>query len=400
MNGKFRIRQVLPAMLLSAALIVVLDLLTNSLDISKYSWDFRYYIAMARDGFNTTYLASPLAYRYLTPLLVYGLTHAFGISIESGFRWMAYLGAFAQLTGVFLFTAWFTRSVKGAYIALLITAFSLFNVKFLLFDVYRPDHLAYALILLQTYLAFERKFIPLLVTTLIASQVREFNLIPLIAYLFSFAPQKDRPVFLREGLISAISLTLMIGLPRLLIPVRENFQFVELSRNGLLMVVVAPFLPERDLIFLYSLAAYLLPLLVLAGPSQIGRTFASLNSEVKSFLVVYIALVLILSFYGGTDFSRFSTYLFLPQAILLGLISRTASNLKLALTAFATFLFNRIWLPFPMQDVGKYLDFYGGFALRFNADNLWRMLECLAFILSGFIIRRFLPEAGASRPAG
>ena len=114
------------------------------------------------------------------------------MSTEAGFRGLAYFGAALQLLGVFLFTHWLTRSAKGALIALLVTAFSLFNVKFLLFDVYRPDHLAYALILLQTYFALEDRFWPLLFSTILACQFREFNLIPLVAYLFALLAVRAR----------------------------------------------------------------------------------------------------------------------------------------------------------------------------------------------------------------
>ncbi|MBK9778946.1 MAG: hypothetical protein IPP55_02675 [Anaerolineales bacterium] len=113
-----------------------------------------------------------------------------GLSIESGFKLIAYIGAFTQLTGIFLFVRWLGRSSRGAWIALLVTAFSLFNVKFLIFDPFRPDHLAYALILLQTYFALKRKFLPLLLLTLIGSMLREFTLIPIFAYIFMLTREK------------------------------------------------------------------------------------------------------------------------------------------------------------------------------------------------------------------
>lgn len=389
-------RHVFGAAILSTLLIVAIGALTNSLDIQKYSWDFRYYIAMAQNGFNTP-LASPFAYRYLTPFIVYGLNHIFGISIENGFRSIAYLGAFLQLVGIFLFTYWFTRSTKGAYLALVITAFSLYNVKFLLFDIYRPDHLAYALILLQTYFAFERKFLPLFLITLIASQIREFNLIPLIAYLFAFTHERDRSTFIREMIISSIGLALAIGLPRILIPAAENFQFADLSTGGILRIVIAPFILSRDMNFIYSLLAYLLPTLMLISIKDVKSIAAKFNVEARSFLMIYSGLVLIFSFLGGTDFYRFSTYLFLPQAILLGFISQTSTNLEISIMTIAVFIFNRIWLPFPISYGDVYLDFYGAFATRFNLASLSRIIECSVFVVIGFLVKR-RPSIIKSRP--
>jgi len=149
-----KIRDIAWVLLLSISIVLGLDMLTNSIDTKKYAWDFVYYIAMAKDGFKAQSLASPFAYRYLTPLIVNGITKTSDLSIENGFLVIAYLGAILQLTGIFFFTNWLTKSRKGAWLAMLVTAFSLFNVKFLVFDIYRPDHLAYALILLQTYFAF------------------------------------------------------------------------------------------------------------------------------------------------------------------------------------------------------------------------------------------------------
>src|SRR5512140_3273744 len=122
----------LVAALLSAVIVVGISLLTNRVDVSAYTSDFTYYIRMAQNGFAKPG-ASPFAYRYLTPLIVHGLVSWQGISVEAGFRSIAYIGAVLQLVGVFLFTKWFTGSIKGAFVALLVTAFSLYNLKYLFF---------------------------------------------------------------------------------------------------------------------------------------------------------------------------------------------------------------------------------------------------------------------------
>ena len=58
-------------------------------------------------------------------------------------------------------------------------------------------------------------------------------------------------------------------LPRLLIPVAEDFQFVSFTRDGLLRAVLAPLILARDANFIYSLLAYALPVLMLASPRQL-----------------------------------------------------------------------------------------------------------------------------------
>jgi hypothetical protein len=373
--------------LLSTGIVVGLDMLTNVVDTKKYAWDFLYYIAMAKDGFNAQPIASPFAYRYLTPLLVNGISRIPTLSIETGFLIIAYLGAIAQLTGIFFFSNWLTRSRKGAYLAMLVTAFSLFNVKFLLFDIYRPDHLAYALILLQTYFAFEKKFLPLLLTTIIASQIREFNIIPLVAYLIASWYSEEHIVF-KQIFFSAIFLLTAIILPRVLIPITENYQIVGLSQDGMLTALLLPLIPTVDINFVFSILAYFLPLLFIADLKTIKETVSHLPDDQRTYLYAYTILVLILSFFGGTDFYRFATFLFLPQIILIGMIAPQRSNLQIGAMLTVTFIFNRIWLPFPIWNKDQYLDFYGAFSLRLNRWTLFRSLECIAFIFFGVLLRK------------
>lgn len=377
--------------ILSIVLISLLDLLTNRVDVTRFQWDFRYYIAMAQDGLNTPLLASPFVYRYATPLLVRMLT-GLGLSIEGGFTTITYLGAFLQLTGIFAFTGWMTGSRKAAWIAMLVTGLSLFHVKFLLFDVFRPDHLAYAFILLATWLAAQRRFTPLLIVTLIASQFREFTIVPLIAYLFSFARiEPNRRKFYAQAGLSILGLALALGLPRLILPIEADFQFISLTPDGILRGLLAPFIVTRDINFVYTLLSYLLPLWIAASIPQIQSAYHALSLEWRRFLTAYTGLVLLLSFFGGTDFPRFTTFLFIPQIILLGGLAEKTHNLTLAFMLVATAFFNLLWLPIPMDNMETYRDFYGGYNGQVTIVTFSRILEMLAFVLFGWFLRKRLP---------
>jgi len=377
--------------ILSVVLIGLLDLLTNHVDVTRFQWDFRYYIAMAQDGLNTPLLASPFVYRYATPLLVRMLT-GLGLSIEGGFTLIAYLGAFLQLLGVFAFTGWLTASRKAAWVTMLVTGLSLFHVKFLLFDVFRPDHLAYAFILLATWLAAQRRFTPLLIVTLIASQFREFTIVPLIAYLFSFArTEPDRHKFYAQAGLSILGLALALGLPRLILPIEADFQFISLTPEGILRGVLAPFIITRDINFVYTLLSYLMPLWVAASIPQIQSAYRALPLDWRRFLAAYTGLVLLLSFFGGTDFPRFTTFLFIPQIVLLGALAEKTHNLVLVFMLIATAFFNLLWLPIPMDSMEAYRDFYGGYNGQVTLVTFWRILEMLVFVLFGWILRKRLP---------
>ena len=372
---------------ISFLLIIIIDLLTNTINTTQNQWDFAYYIALAKDGFNAEPLASPFAYRFFTPGLVHLLSLT-GLSIENGFLVIAYFGAIAQLMGIFYFVQWLTKSNRGAWIALFVTAFSMFNIKFLVFDPFRPDHLAYALILLQTYFAFERRFLPLLILTIIGSTIREFTLVPLAAYLFMVAQDsKMRTLAAKQGLIAAILVLPAVFLPRYLIPVTENFQLIGLSTEGLLNAIALFFIPSFPVNFIFSIIAYFLPLFLLANLTDVRTTFQQLPNSRRSYLIGYSVLVLILSFFGGTDYNRFATFLFLPQIILIGLLDQV-SNTKLALTFFCLFIFNRLWMHIPDWDVQTYRDFFGGFALQLNLQTAYRYAELFLFIAIGVFMNR------------
>jgi len=402
-----RRRQVVQAGIVALLLTAVIDLLTNSIDTDRFSWDFRYYADMAEHGLAWP-LASPFAYRYLIPLLVRGLFLATGLRIEAGFTLIAHVGVFAQLLGVFLFTRWYTKSIRGAWVAMLVTAFSLFNVKFLLFDPFRPDALAYALILLEAYFALSGRFFPLLAVTIIGSQIREFTVVPLVAYLYASLRGSGTATDSAERRRVSIELIFSIGavgaalaLPRVLIPVVEDFQFAGLSRDGILRPLLAPFILARDANFIYSILAYLLPVLMLAGPRALMLKTGSMTRRDRHFLGAYTVVVVTLSFLGGVDFFRFSTYLMLPQIILVGLLAEGAPAARLAIMLASVLAFNRLWLPFPMSDQGAYLDFYGGYGTRFTEATIWRIAELIVLIMIGIFSRRLLdwgPAGPATRP--
>lgn len=381
-------KEIITVSLVSIAVILLLDLLTNSLDTTRNVWDFVYYISMAKDGLNAEPLASPFAYRFLIPGLVNLLSRT-GLSIESGFKLIAYIGAFTQLTGIFLFIRWLGRSSRGAWIALLVTAFSLFNVKFLIFDPFRPDHLAYALILLQTYFALKRKFLPLLLLTLIGSMLREFTLIPIFAYIFMLTREKvERSIIIQQGIISLVLILLAMILPRIWIPVTESYQLIDLSANGLLYAIVLPFIPSFPVNFIFSILAYFLPLFLLVSPKEVRFAVQELPESQRWYLAGYTILVLLLSFFGGTDYNRFATFLFLPQVMLLGTLENKVTNQKLIIVLACLFIFNRLWMYFPDWDIQTYRNFYGGFALQLNIHTLYRILELAGFIFIGYFLHR------------
>lgn len=365
-----------------------MDILTNKMDIITYNWDFRHYIALAEEGFAARPLFSPYAYRYPTPFIAAWLSSAFNISTESGFKVIAYFGAVLQLSCLYFIVHQFTKSKRGAYIAVFVTAFSLFNVKFLMFDVFRPDHLAYALVLLCFYLAVQHSFYLLLIVTVIGVQFREFVLVPLLAYLLSLSADRDWKKLKKFLLPSLIGIAVAVILPRILIPVTKDIQSIPFSLEGIRRLFRLPTDHRRNLNFVFSVLAYTLPTWMLLTRSRLKDAVNQLPSNVVSLLVFYTLLVLLLSFYGGADLVRFVTYLFLPQALLVGLMSHKASKVEIAAMIIATVIFNKIWANIPIWDFEQYLDFYSGQGSRLNSTTALRFGELFAFIALGIVIKR------------
>ncbi|HET6846498.1 MAG TPA: hypothetical protein VFH29_06655 [Anaerolineales bacterium] len=386
----------------AALLVAAIDKLTNSIDTTAFSWDLRYYIDMARRGLVSP-LASPFAYRYLTPLLVRMISGIWHLPVEAGFGILARMAAVLQLVSVFLLAKWYSRSVAGAWVAMLATAFSFYQVKFLLFDTFRPDHLAYALLILQVYLGLRGKFWLLWLVTLVACQVREFNALPLVAWALvtlwearqSFKSSGGRAAIV-QSLIAALGLSVALLLPRLLIPVAEDFQFATLTRDGLLRSLLAPLILARDANFIYSLLAYALPLLMLASSMQLQALWIDTPGWDRRFLVTYSGLVLVLSFLGGTDFGRFATFLLPVLVLILARLAVGSGRYRVLGMLAAVFVFNRIWLPVPDASVDAYLDFYGAYGTRFNLASWVRIGELAALVVAGILIRRADGSGGSA----
>jgi hypothetical protein len=206
---------------------------------------------------------------------------------------------------------------------------------------------------------------------------------------------EDRASWKKEFALSLSLLFIALALPRILIPVTLNFQVFDYSLKGLLIALTLPIILLLDVNFYFCIFAYLLPLLFLASPRAIKTTFIQLSKDQQRYLIAYTLLVLLLMCLGGTDIYRFATYLFLPQIILVGMVAPIISSYQIVLMLMITTIFNRLWLPFPDWDNEKYRDFYGGSALRWNVQIIYRTLELLVYLLSGHLLRNIKPQAGA-----
>ena len=372
----------------SIAVVILIDILTNGIT-EKLLFDSNIYIGMAEHGFAPELLISPFIYRYAAPFLT-GITHQFtDLSIYKSFKVITYMGAIGELLGVFLIVRHLTKSEKSAYIGMLSVAFSLYNLKYPLYDVYRPDILAYPIILISTWLAFKDYFFPLLLTTMIGLQFREFTIAPLLAYLATKLQGERSKTLIRNVTISIIGLVIAIGVPRLLIPVIEHAEAVQLSPMAFGQVIQLLSLWPRTINIVYIVLAYFLPLLILYRGPQLRNALEKISIEQIRCLAYYSGTVFLLLVIGGTDLDRFATYFFLPLAVLTGLLAKNQSFIKILLVLIIQIIFNRIWLPFPVWDFDLIISFYSGWSNVINTASLWRFAELIALAVIGNFLVHF-----------
>jgi hypothetical protein len=372
----------------SLALVVLIDIFTNGIT-NKLLFDSNVYIGMAEYGFAPELRISPFIYRFVPPFLAGSIHRLTDLSIYKSFKVITYLGAISELLGVFLVVRQLISSEKGAYIGMLSVAFSLFNVKYLLYDVYRPDILAYPIILISTWLAFKDYFYPLLLTTMMGLQFREFAIAPLLAYLAAKLQSEGSKPLVRTVTLSIIGLVLAIGLPRWLIPAVVHAEAVQLSPQAIGQVIQLLSMWPRDINILYIVLAYFLPFLILYRRSRLKNALGELPAEQVRYLAYYSGAVLLLVFIGGTDLDRFATYFFLPLAVLTGLLAKNQSIIKILLVLTLQIIFNRIWLPFPVWDFDLIVDFYSGWSNVINAASLSRFAELIALAVVGNLLVHF-----------
>ncbi len=140
--------QYVAALVIAISWILILDLFTNSAYIViGPTFDAARTMEIARNGWlgNPNVLARAISDLLRQPL-------------DAGFTVIAYMGAVAQLTLVFALARRFGAGFRAAIVAMLVVSVSFFNLRFLLSDIYRPDHLAYPLMLLALLALFRRQF--------------------------------------------------------------------------------------------------------------------------------------------------------------------------------------------------------------------------------------------------
>lgn len=378
---------------LAAALILGLDAVTNSLEIDRYAWDFIHYIDMAEHGVaGNAALVAPYAYRPIPSLLAGAFADLTGRSVILGFRLLAYAGTWAELVLAFALARQFTQRFWGALAVMGIVGVSTFNVRFYVFDSFRPDPLAFPLLLLGLIGLVrrrgQRRWDAVIVATAIAGAgIREFTLIPtllLAARLLVDGLRTRRP---REG-IELIIVLAVAGLsllaPRLLVEVVRADSYLDRIDGGLFGALTDW---PRDLNIVFALLITLLPVFTVLTPARLRRLWMALG-PLRLELGLYALIVIGLTVVGGSDLPRFTAYLIGLVIIALAvLIEDGLRPTELLYALFATAVFHRPLSPIPMETVEAYQDWHITFYNVVNGATLARMGEWALWVAGGTALR-------------
>lgn len=393
--------------------VITLDLMTNDLHTSRYYWDFALYYDMAEYGLiDNDNLWAPWVYRFVTPLLAGGIAdvlpvehelvvskspeiETFVTSTYPGFKVIAYIGAVAQLMAVFVLAEQFRARFVDALLAVAVVALSLYSVKFLIFDVSRPDHLAYPLMVVAVLALFRRNIIVCLMASCIGLLVREFLIIPpailMIVLGLDFLKTRSWTTLGWMTLIF-VMVSLFVIVPRAVIPIQGSGQFFDPvnESDSISVLIDAPRSKRRDLNVLFNLLSYMLPVLLLLTPDRVRRVWAQLKGY-RLFLFLYSAMVLGFTMYGGTDLWRFMTYMFIPLVIILVVLLKNGDihPAEIVYMLVVVTIYNKIWMHIPNWH-GDYLDFYGGYDNRINETTEDRFIQLGVYLLGAVLLRGLL----------
>jgi hypothetical protein len=386
--------QSLIAALLAAALIVLIDKYTNRVDVLQgHAWDFLYYQDMVKNGLlGNDHLVAPYAYRFATFLLIRQIITFTHIALPTAFKALTYFCALSQLFGIYLLGRELKFKHSTSIVLMLISAFALFNIKFLLFDMYRAEHLAYPLLIFATIAFLRKRFWLVVLISVTGLQIRETLIIPAAIYFFYLLQEWWQNRAVRRPLIHALILFIVVSaaviLPRLLIPVEFSQQVFDSSYDPNFLHTL--FAPKRLFNYFYNLIAFFLPFWLLVTRTRFIGAWKN-NKPFHLALFIYAAINLFIMLFGGTDMMRYVSYFFIPQALLIGaLIDNGIPILETIYMLIATFLFNKILLPFPIWDFSSYLNFHAGYGALINQASFERCGQIIAFFLIAILWRHFL----------
>jgi len=399
--------QYLYALLIAVSITCMIAVSTNTM---PPRWDARYYVNMAQHGVaGNPNLRAPFAYRIGMPFMSRAVAALLSVSIEMGFRIVAWGFAVFLLMGIFAIAREFTEDYRHALMTMLLLSLSATHIKFSLFFYTLVDVSGYALIVAAFWALITRRLILCLIVSSVGLLFKEWLAIPWFILCLSLAGTlwhtKSRHDF-AFLVISIASGASMILLPRIYISVASTGQFLDPINDPRTLRGLISVWSEDARLFniFYAMASYWLPTLILLTSSRFHRLWSDLKGFCLNVMSSCLVLVLLLTMYGGANIFIFVSYSVAVQAIVVALLFRygigTAEKIYVVV---AMLLYNKILLsiPLPAESLAAYIDFYGGWSTRVTLSTLMRFIEIGVFVLLAAGVRAVVARLqNASSGAG
>lgn len=403
------------AILIASLVVVLVDLLTNSM---APRWDMAYYVDMARNGIiGNHHLVAPFAYRPGAPGIIHAIARVLHVDAELAFRACARVMSVAFLVACFYFARSIGASFGSATVCSLALALNFEIVKWTVFAGTMVDIYAYPLILLAFWLILRKRFYACLFVSALGLFFKEFLLLPILTQTTALMLKNrskregseacgDREQWptglIRPLTITFLALLVCFFLPRLLIHVVRTFQDIDPINqpSSLRRLYLYPASLRRDFNIVFAYLAWWLPTLVLINPKRLRLLWDYLRPY-RLICYLYLAFHFLLVMYGGTNLAIFATYsLPVELMVLVTLLDKGAVQLwEKILMVVVVVLFNRIWMQIPLPDVNvhAYLDFYGGYHMLVTKRSIFRMVELLAYVGGFWALRALITRTSHTR---
>ena len=383
--------------IIACLIVIILRITTNT---SSPFNEAIYYTDMAQNGFvGNSHLAAPFAYRPIVPLVVHIITLLFGISTINGFIIIATLSAVLLLFLTFLFVRNLGGSLTTSLVAMGVIGCSFYHVKYPLFIPSMVDVEAYVLMLLAMWALLKKKFILCALISMVGVLFKEFLLIPpFIMILILLKESFDRRSLHNMILIlfTIIVVGISFALPRMLLHIPDAMDFQEIHRYPgnvrWRMMMRTPFDYLNSINVLFAMLSYWFPTILLATSNRIRHAKDRLR-EKGIYIIIYIALVILFTIFGGTNHSIFITYSFVAQAFIIMLfVDRGIYLWEIIFLFGAMIIFNRLFYPIPLPSDNFYnfIEFYGGWSSLVTWHSMARLLELTGFVAVNVMLRKIL----------
>ncbi len=351
------------------AIILVggIDLLTNPIDIMAEGYsksDLQFYIDMSRHGIlNNPNTVSPFAYRFVTPLLARYISDALSVDLQMSYAMIAYVGITANLILVYILAKRFNDNWLDRMFVVTIVAFTMYTLKFLMFNPYSDDTLGYPLLMLAVLFYLSKRYVLVLAVCYTGLFVREFLAIPVVLvsldFLRDYLKTRNMSDIIRAAFPILILGALIIA-SRLLIPVHKSYQFIDpfVKNPGTSKNLMAFLFWRRDINILLAFVGNYMPVFLLWALTGSRGQLKKVLTDNSYWVVPLFGLDMLLTLYGGTNVGIFIMYTLPIIVMCLATVSKGSSALQKTAVIVSTAYLNNVFTEVPAHDRQKFLDWF------------------------------------------